>query len=65
MIQIPEYDVQHYLNEGLLQEVMPAFRPNVLPVTIMYPHRKHLSRALQAFITWLEPLLKKHMLLLT
>ncbi len=61
MIQIPEYDVADLLASGRLCEVMPAYLPSPLPVNIIYPHRRHLSRPLQLFIDWLEPLLQEKM----
>lgn len=63
MIQIPEYDVRHLLSAGTLRELMAEYRPRQLPVSILYPHRRHLSRPLQLFIAWLEPLLQSKMLL--
>ena len=61
MIQIPEYDVAGLLAAGTLHEVMPDYLPPPLPVNIIYPHRRHLSRPLQLFIDWLEPLLREKM----
>jgi DNA-binding transcriptional LysR family regulator len=65
MIQIPEYDVRELLDAGILLEVMPAFLPRSLPVSILYPSRRHQSRPLQLFIAWLEPLLREKMRLAT
>ncbi|MEX0562546.1 LysR family transcriptional regulator [Raoultella terrigena] len=61
MIQIPEYDVREWLDAGILCEVMPAWLAQPLPVSIVYPSRRHLSRPLQLFIAWLEPLLREKM----
>ncbi|CAK6466039.1 TPA: LysR family transcriptional regulator [Klebsiella variicola subsp. variicola] len=61
MIQIPAYDVQNLLSSGKLLEIMPKFRPRSLPVSILYPHRRHLSRAVRVFAEWLTPLLQKEM----
>ena len=58
LIQIPAYDVRPYLVAGELVEVMPAHRAEPLPVTLLYPHRQHLSRRVLAFADWLESLLK-------
>ncbi|MGV4877167.1 LysR family transcriptional regulator [Acetobacter indonesiensis] len=57
IIQIPAFDVKKHLVEGHLQEVMPDWRAESLPMTILYPHRKHLSRRVQAFVEWIIPLL--------
>lgn len=61
MIQIPEYDVSEWLSAGILCEVMQSCLPQPLPVSILYPSRRHLSRPLQLFIAWLEPLLREKM----
>ncbi|QGY32577.1 LysR family transcriptional regulator [Pantoea cypripedii] len=64
VIQIPEYDVSDLLATGVLRQVMTDFRPGPLPVSILYPHRRHLSRPLRLFTDWLTPLLQEKMCLL-
>jgi len=41
---------------------MPAFRAAPMPITLLYPHRRHLSRRLRVFIDWLEALLRREVL---
>lgn len=62
LIQVPAYDVKHHLDAGELVEVMPDHRAAPMPMTLLYPHRQHLSRRLQVFAEWLEQLLKKEIL---
>jgi LysR family transcriptional regulator for bpeEF and oprC len=62
LIQIPAYDVRIHLVEGELVEVMPKHRAEPMPMTLLYPHRQHLSRRLQVFADWLEALLKRQLL---
>ena len=62
MIQIPAYDVKQHLAAGELVEVMPGHRAELMPMTLLYPHRQHLSRRLQVFTVWLETLLKDKLL---
>ncbi|MFH0131239.1 LysR substrate-binding domain-containing protein [Variovorax sp. VaC1] len=57
LIQIPAYDVREHLAAGELVEVMPDARAEPLPVHLVYPHRRNLSRRMQAFAGWLETLL--------
>ncbi|MFZ2872443.1 LysR family transcriptional regulator [Zavarzinia sp.] len=59
LIQIPAYDVQSHLAKGELVEVMPGFRAEAMPMTLLYPHRQHLSRRLQVFADWLDALLRR------
>lgn len=62
LIQIPAYDVKGHLKGGELVEVMPDHRAAPMPMTLLYPHRQHLSRRLQVFADWLEQLLKREIL---
>ncbi|MGY6248612.1 LysR family transcriptional regulator [Bosea thiooxidans] len=58
LIQIPAYDVAEHLTTGELVEVMPRHRAAPMPMTLLYPHRRHLSRRLQVFADWLVALLR-------
>lgn len=62
LIQVPAYDVRSHLDAGDLVEVMPNYRAAPLPMTLLYPHRAHISRRLQVFIEWLDALLKRAVL---
>ena len=59
LIQIPAYDVRDYLASGALVEVMPNFCAAPMPLTLLYPHRQHLSHRLRVFIDWLEGVLRR------
>ncbi|WP_460482671.1 LysR family transcriptional regulator [Comamonas humi] len=61
LIQIPRYDVQHLLDAGRLAEVMPGHRAAPMPVSLLYPHRRHRSRRLAAFIDWFGALMAPHL----
>ena len=58
LIQIPAYDVKAELDAGTLMEVLHGHRAEAMQMTLLYPHRQHLSRRLQVFAEWLEKLLK-------
>ncbi|WP_234263848.1 LysR family transcriptional regulator [Hydrogenophaga sp. NFH-34] len=62
LIQIPAYDVAHLIADGRLVAVMPDAQPAPMPVHLVYPHRRHLSRRLQTFVHWMEALLHPHLL---
>lgn len=57
LIQIPAYDVREELAAGRLVEVLPAWRAAPMPLTLLYPHRRHLSRRLRVFADWVSELL--------
>lgn len=60
LIQIPAFDVREHLDRGELVQVLHAHNPAPMPVQLVYPHRRHLSRRLQAFAGWMEALLGEH-----
>jgi DNA-binding transcriptional LysR family regulator len=57
LIQIPRFDVVHLLDSGALVEVMPGHRAAPMDVSAVYPHRRHRSRRLNAFIEWFGELM--------
>jgi len=60
LIQVPAYDVRDLLAAGELVEVMPEHRAEPMPMSLIYPHRKHPPRRLTVFTHWLEMLLKQY-----
>lgn len=56
LIQVPVYDVAEYLERGELVEVLPRWRAAPVPISLLYSYRRHLSRRIQAFATWVEEL---------
>jgi len=58
LIQIPAFDVREHLAAGELVEVLPYWPAPPMPVHFVYPHRRHLSRRVQAFSAWLAGLLQ-------
>lgn len=62
LIQVPAYDVRHHIAAGEMVEVLPRFRAESLPMTLLYPHRQHLSRRLQVFMEWLLEVLEAEVL---
>lgn len=59
IIQIPAYDVHTHLKAGDLVEILPDHRAEPMPMTLLYPHRHHLSRRVQVFAEWLQTLLSR------
>lgn len=57
LIQIPAFDVQEHLAAGDLVEVLQAWPVPAMPVQLVYPHQRHLSRRMQAFSEWLSGVL--------
>jgi len=58
--QIPSVGVRAALASGELVEVLPAFRAEPMPVSIIFPNRRNQSRRVRVFMDWLASLLKEY-----
>lgn len=58
IIQAPLMGVRSHLENGSLVEVLKAYSGGVMPISLIYPNRKHLSRRLQIFMDWLADLIQ-------
>jgi DNA-binding transcriptional LysR family regulator len=63
LIQAPAVGMQHYVAQGTLVDVLPQYRAAPMPVSLLYAHRRNLSRRVRVFMDWmaetLEPYLDK------
>ncbi len=59
--QAPASGVRALLDSGALIEVLPQHRAEPMPVMLLYPQRRNLSRRVRAFLDWLELTLKPHL----
>lgn len=57
LIQIPAFDVREHLRSGELVEILQAWLPPPMPVQMVYPHRRYLSRRVQVFSNWISEVL--------
>jgi len=57
LIQIPRRGIEPLLASGELEEVLPAFRPSPMPLSIVYSHTRQLSPRVRVFVDWLAALL--------
>lgn len=57
LIQIPAFDVREHLEAGELVEVLADWLPPPMPAQLVYPHRRQLSRRVQAVSAWLAQIM--------
>ena len=57
IIQSPWLGLDAHIEAGELVEVLPRLRAEPMPVSIVYPHRRNLSRRVRVFMDWLAELL--------
>ncbi|HHJ4455577.1 TPA: LysR family transcriptional regulator [Citrobacter braakii] len=60
IIQVPRVGVRDALRAGTLIEVLPQYRAEPLPVSLLYPHRRNLSRRVHLFMEWLTGVMKDY-----
>lgn len=53
LIQPPRFMVLRHLQEGRLVEVLPQFKPLPMPISVVYPHTRHLSPKVRVFVDWI------------
>ncbi len=58
IMQAPYLGTRHMLAEGMLVEILKDFRAPAMPVSLLYPHRRNLSKRARIFMDWLSDLLK-------
>jgi DNA-binding transcriptional LysR family regulator len=58
--QIPRIGAQDYLAQGKLVEVLKNYRAEAMPVSLIYPNRRNLSRRVQVFMDWITTLMNDY-----
>lgn len=54
IIQAPVIGVQEDLITGSLVEILPQYISLPMPVSCIYPHRRHLAKRVQVFMEWVQ-----------
>lgn len=60
IIQVPRVGVRDALRSGTLVEILPQYRASPMPVSLLYPHRRNLSRRVHLFMEWLTGVMKDY-----
>lgn len=60
IIQVPRVGVREALRSGKLIEILPQYRAEPMPVSLIYPHRRNLSRRVHLFMEWLTEVMKEY-----
>jgi LysR family transcriptional regulator for bpeEF and oprC len=56
LIQPPRFMALPYLESGELREILPAWKPKPMQISVVYPHNRHLSPKVRAFTDWVAEL---------
>jgi DNA-binding transcriptional LysR family regulator len=60
LIQVPDTGLKTLLRQGLLVEVLPDFVPRPMPLTLLYAHRRNLSKRVSTVMDWLAQVITPH-----
>lgn len=60
IIQAPRIGVREALRTRKLVEILPQYRAQPMPVSLIYPHRRNLSRRVHLFMEWLTDVMKAY-----
>ncbi|MCE1239673.1 MAG: LysR family transcriptional regulator [Azonexaceae bacterium] len=52
LVQAARFMALPYLERGELVEILPQWRPEPLPISVLYPQNRHLSPKVRAFSDW-------------
>ncbi|KAB7894818.1 LysR family transcriptional regulator [Rouxiella sp. S1S-2] len=58
IIQVPIIGIRPYLANGQLVSILPRFKAPPMPVTLVYPHRRHISRRVKILMDWLSEIMQ-------
>jgi DNA-binding transcriptional LysR family regulator len=61
LIQAPVRGTQRLVEAGLLVDVMPAFTAPPMPVSLLYPNRRHLAPRVQAMLNWIAQVVEPYL----
>ncbi|HEU4852115.1 MAG TPA: LysR family transcriptional regulator [Telluria sp.] len=53
IIQVPEVGVRDLLAQGKLVQLLHSYQAAPMPVTLLYPERRHIAKRVQRFMHWL------------
>ncbi len=65
IIQVPLVAVFDALRSGELIDVLPQQRAAAMPISLLYPHRRHVPKRVRVFMDWVQELLQKQLQSLT
>ena len=61
LIQAPVRGTQRLVDAGLLVDVMPGLTAEPMPVSLIYPNRRHLAPRVQAMLNWIAQVVQPYL----
>jgi DNA-binding transcriptional LysR family regulator len=60
IIQAPLTGLAELLEQGRLVPILDRYRAAPMPVTLLYPNRRHVAQRTQRFMDWIAELMRAH-----
>jgi len=60
IVQVPYEGVKNYLDSGAMIQILKNYHAEPMPVSLIYPHRRHLARRVQVFMDWVSALMDQY-----
>ncbi|WP_293779064.1 LysR family transcriptional regulator [uncultured Oxalicibacterium sp.] len=60
IIQVPRVSARDHLRDGSFVEILPGCLAPPMPVSLLYPNRRHLPKRVQVFMDWLSVVLQTY-----
>jgi DNA-binding transcriptional LysR family regulator len=57
LMQVPRYGIKSLIDSGELVEVLPSYVGRPLPVSLLYPYRRHLPARVRVTLDWLQKIM--------
>lgn len=61
ILQSPRTGNRYHVAEGRLVEILPQYEAEPLPVSLVYPRRRHQARRVRAFMDWLSEIMRDYL----
>ncbi|WP_420994185.1 LysR family transcriptional regulator [Cupriavidus sp. 30B13] len=59
LVQAARFMALPYLKSGRLVEVLSQWKPLPMPISVVYPHSRHLAPTVRAFVDWIAELFER------
>ncbi|MFT4439079.1 LysR family transcriptional regulator [Caballeronia sp. 15715] len=59
IIQVGRFMALPHLASGELVEILPQWKPSSMPISVVYPHNRHLSPKVRVFVDWVAELFER------
>jgi DNA-binding transcriptional LysR family regulator len=60
IIQVPIIGARDYLETGQMVQILKQYSAEPIPVSVIYPNRRNLSRRVRAFIEWISSMAREY-----